>query len=297
LVDTAVKTAETGYMQRRLIKALEDLSVKYDYSVRASTGQMVQFLYGDDGLDPMNMVTIDMPVDLNAVLTNFKEKAQNTKVYAKETNLDPSEIEEILEESILSHRQTNSYITDNFCNGLREFAGKELVEKLEKIHKALGLQSSKDVKFKNKLKKKPSKSKNDDRLVKNFLHITRSQFTDFLDKVWKIYTDSMIVPGEAVGAISAQSIGEPGTQMTLKTFHFAGVASMNITLGVPRIKEIINAAKTISTPIISAELHNKHNEASARIIKGNLEKTLLGGITEFIKEMYTKSGCFLLGNY
>ena len=48
--------------------------------------------------------------------------------------------------------------------------------------------------------------------------------------------------------MGAQSIGEPGTQMTLKTFHFAGVASMNITLGVPRIKEIINAAKTVSTP-------------------------------------------------
>ena len=53
-----------------------------------------------------------------------------------------------------------------------------------------------------------------------------------------------------MGAFGAQSIGEPGTQMTLKTFHFAGVASMNITLGVPRIKEIINHSKNISTPIM-----------------------------------------------
>lgn len=53
-----------------------------------------------------------------------------------------------------------------------------------------------------------------------------------------------------MGAVGAQSIGEPGTQMTLKTFHFAGVASMNVTLGVPRIKEIINGAKKISTPIM-----------------------------------------------
>ena len=57
--------------------------------------------------------------------------------------------------------------------------------------------------------------------------------------------------GSTVGAVGAQSIGEPGTQMTLKTFHFAGVASMNVTLGVPRIKEIINAAKKISTPIMN----------------------------------------------
>lgn len=66
--------------------------------------------------------------------------------------------------------------------------------------------------------------------------------------------------GTAVGAICAQSIGEPGTQMTLKTFHFAGVASMNITLGVPRIKEIINAAKTISTPIITASLNKDDDQ-------------------------------------
>ena len=84
--------------------------------------------------------------------------------------------------------------------------------------------------------------------------------------------------GTTVGALGVQSIGEPGTQMTLKTFHFAGVASMNITLGVPRIKEIINAAKSISTPIISCKLVTRNNEASARVVKGRLEKTRLGDV-------------------
>ena len=60
--------------------------------------------------------------------------------------------------------------------------------------------------------------------------------------------------GSTVGAVGAQSIGEPGTQMTLKTFHFAGVASMNVTLGVPRIKEIINGARNISTPIMKVRV-------------------------------------------
>ena len=81
-----------------------------------------------------------------------------------------------------------------------------------------------------------------------------------------------------MGAICAQSIGEPGTQMTLKTFHFAGVASMNITLGVPRIKEIINASKAISTPIITAELDKDDDQEVARIVKGRIEKTLLGEV-------------------
>lgn len=81
--------------------------------------------------------------------------------------------------------------------------------------------------------------------------------------------------------------------MTLKTFHFAGVASMNVTLGVPRIKEIINATKEISTPIITAKLINEENVISARIVKGRIEKTLLGDIASCIKEVYTPQGCYL----
>lgn len=92
-------------------------------------------------------------------------------------------------------------------------------------------------------------------------------------------SDRSRIAGSAVGAIGAQSIGEPGTQMTLKTFHFAGVASMNVTLGVPRIKEIINAAKTISTPIISAKLFQDKLEQAARIVKGRVEKTYLGDVS------------------
>ena len=84
--------------------------------------------------------------------------------------------------------------------------------------------------------------------------VTAAQLETFLDRCVSKYRAKRIEPGSAVGAVGAQSIGEPGTQMTLKTFHFAGVASMNVTLGVPRIKEIINAAKNISTPIITAHL-------------------------------------------
>jgi DNA-directed RNA polymerase III subunit RPC1 len=102
-----------------------------------------------------------------------------------------------------------------------------------------------------------------------------------------------MVPGEACGAVAAQSIGEPATQMTLKTFHFAGVASMNVTLGVPRIKEIINATEKISTPIITAKLVNEQNLISARIVKGRIEKTELGDVAEYIKEVYTAQGCYL----
>ena len=58
-------------------------------------------------------------------------------------------------------------------------------------------------------------------------------------------------PGEAVGALSAQSLGEPATQMTLNTFHYAGVSAKNVTLGVPRLKEIINVSKKPKTPSLT----------------------------------------------
>lgn len=67
--------------------------------------------------------------------------------------------------------------------------------------------------------------------------------------------------------------------MTLKTFHFAGVASMNITQGVPRVKEIINASKNISTPIITAELWRPYDLEFARMVKGRIEKTTLGEVS------------------
>ena len=89
---------------------------------------------------------------------------------------------------------------------------------------------------------------------------------------------SLVFVGTAVGALAAQSIGEPGTQMTLKTFHFAGVASMNITQGVPRIQEIINASKNISTPIVVCPLIVKDDKDFARRVKGRIEPTTLAQV-------------------
>ncbi|XP_030878224.1 DNA-directed RNA polymerase III subunit RPC1 [Leptonychotes weddellii] len=124
--------------------------------------------------------------------------------------------------------------------------------------------------------------------------ITPTQIEKFLETCRDKYMRAQMEPGSAVGALCAQSIGEPGTQMTLKTFHFAGVASMNITLGVPRIKEIINASKAISTPIITAQLDKDDDADYARLVKGRIEKTLLGEISEYIEEVFLPDDCFIL---
>ena len=122
---------------------------------------------------------------------------------------------------------------------------------------------------------------------------TSAQLTEFLDRCVRKYRSKRIEPGTAVGAVGAQSIGEPGTQMTLKTFHFAGVASMNVTLGVPRIKEIINAAKNISTPIITAALSVDDDVKAARLVKGRVEKTTLGEVCEYVHVVLHPRACYL----
>lgn len=109
----------------------------------------------------------------------------------------------------------------------------------------------------------------------------------FVEACLQKFEKAQTEPGHAVGAVAAQSIGEPGTQMTLKTFHFAGVAGMSITQGVPRIKEIINASKEISTPVISCELIQQNDVRAARIVKGRIEKTYLRDVTKFLgQELY-----------
>jgi len=132
------------------------------------------------------------------------------------------------------------------------------------------------------------------RVEKQLERVTISQMLQFVKKCKEKYMKAVMEPGTAVGALCAQSIGEPGTQMTLKTFHFAGVASMNITLGVPRIKEIINASKKISTPIVTTHLECDTDPEFARMVKGRIEKTTLGEVSEYIEEVMLPDDCFLL---
>ncbi|CAI7924353.1 unnamed protein product, partial [Closterium sp. NIES-54] len=132
-----------------------------------------------------------------------------------------------------------------------------------------------------------------EKVARNLCGVTAKQLQLFLDTCIRRYQSKRMEPGTAVGAIGAQSIGEPGTQMTLKTFHFAGVASMNVTLGVPRIKEIINAAKNISTPIVTVKLETDNDVKAARIVKGRIEKTTLGEVVKSMKTVLTPSQAML----
>ncbi|MCS7131933.1 MAG: DNA-directed RNA polymerase subunit A'', partial [Hadesarchaea archaeon] len=96
--------------------------------------------------------------------------------------------------------------------------------------------------------------------------ILRKQLDEIIEKVKQTYLNSIAEPGEAVGTVAAQSIGEPGTQMTLRTFHYAGVAELNVTLGLPRLIEILDARRTPSTSLMTIYLNEKYarNKEKAR---------------------------------
>ncbi|KAG2670256.1 hypothetical protein I3760_14G077300 [Carya illinoinensis] len=282
LVDTAVKTADTGYMSRKLIKALEDLSIQYDNTVRNASGCIVQFRYGDDGMDPANMeAKSGSPLNFERLFM----KAKATCPSGGTEYLSPSEVSERVESRFSEIDMTpeggcSVAFKKSFQSFLDDY-GKSLEKTMDTFRSVENLAAKENSEIQEKI-------------VKNISGVTPKQLEVFLNTCISRYHLKKIEAGTAIGAIGAQSIGEPGTQMTLKTFHFAGVASMNVTLGVPRIKEIMNGAKKISTPIITAALNCDDNVNAARMVRGRIEKTNLGQVAKSIKLVMTSRSASLV---
>jgi len=207
LVDTAVRTQQSGYMQRRLINALESLYVEYDGTVRAADDdKIVQFKYGEDGVDPAKSyhgrsVSVDLLIQKAQAAARTAEPASGEYV---KSQLDS--------------------IKDELPANVTEALAKSLLE---------------------------SKA-------------SRTVVRSVLKQVVEDYKDSTVEPGDPVGVVTAQSIGEPGTQMTLRTFHFAGVREQSILLGLPRLIEIVDARKTPSTPQMKVYLDSEHRRDRAK---------------------------------
>ena len=120
--------------------------------------------------------------------------------------------------------------------------------------------------------------------------LTKTQMDEIVAMVSADYKHSRVEPCEAVGVVAAQSIGEPGTQMTMRTFHYAGVAEINVTLGLPRLIEIVDARKIPSTPTMTIKLaaDYAHDRDLAREVAWAIESTSilhLGSIATDLAEM------------
>ena len=308
LVDTAVKTAETGYMSRRLMKALEDLSTNYDGTVRNSSSSLIQFQYGDDLLDPVDMEGKAKPVHFDRTFTH----AESTTWNNQQRTLLPWEIMDECNKMLAERRDkltrfsNTSKILDfddptasatdhhesarDFLQSVEDFIA-DKATKLADARQSFGLPPglSKNENSRWRNRNSSFNTKVAKTALERVAKLSKPTLVAFVTTCLQKYKKAQTEPGHAVGAVGAQSIGEPGTQMTLKTFHFAGVAGMSITQGVPRIKEIINASKVISTPVITCGLLSEHDLTVARIVKGRIEKTYLGSIMSWTSNEWSGS--------
>lgn len=325
LIDTAVKTAETGYIQRRLVKALEEVMAKYDGTVRNSLGDIVQFVYGEDGLDAVHIE--GQKLDIISCSDHQFEKKFRVDVMDPNMSISPDILEQAHEiagdvevqrhlddewEALLADRATlRDDRTDDdeqhqlplnitriiesartrfrIKDGARsDLHPSEVIPKVKALLDSLVVVRGDDplsqeaqlnatILFKALLRSRLAFK----RLVKEH-SLNKLALDNILGDIQNRFARSLVSPGEMVGVLAAQSIGEPATQMTLNTFHFAGVSSKNVTLGVPRLKEILNVATNIKTPSMTVyqSEENRLDQDAAKTLRSLVEYTSLRSVTE-----------------
>ena len=325
LIDTAVKTSTTGYIQRRLIKGLEDLMVSYDMTVRTNKNKIVQFSYGDDNIDTIKSEDQTIPIvsmstqDIyshylipeesgkvkslsNIFLKNTlaRHKKQNKEFMDKtQTYIDLmiKKREEIIKfvfknksDSSVSCPVALSYLINNIqgqCNitisSLVDITPLEALEMIENCFNNLSINFYAPPTNLFKTLFYYYLSPKDLLIIKRF---NKDSLTLLLDTITINYKRAIVAPGEMVGMIAGQSIGEVSTQMTLNTFHFAGVASKsNVTRGVPRIEEILSLSSDIKNPSLSVYLKSEDEtqKEKAQSIMYMLEHTRMEEIVKSIE--------------
>jgi DNA-directed RNA polymerase II subunit RPB1 len=324
LIDTAVKTSQTGYIQRRIIKGLEDLKVHYDMTIRGTKNVIVQFQYGEDGMDTVKVETQNYPIlnmsieeiynhfnIPNGSLASFKkyfvpeafkamEKTMDRygEICKRYTNLMIETREKIIE-NVFKNKISSSnsvqcpvafyYIINNIANQLNVMNFKcnitltRAYEMIEKTYANLELMHYSKPTLMFKLLYFYWLSPKQLIIVKRF---NEDSLKILLEKITETYKRSIVSPGEMVGMIAAQSIGEVSTQMTLNTFHFAGVSSKsNVTRGVPRIEEILDLSEEPKNPSLTIYLkpEDQTKKEKATSIMHQLEHTLLKDIVDTVE--------------
>eukprot|EP00818_Percolomonas_sp_WS_P006266 CAMPEP_0117450384 /NCGR_PEP_ID=MMETSP0759-20121206/8440_1 /TAXON_ID=63605 /ORGANISM="Percolomonas cosmopolitus, Strain WS" /LENGTH=1618 /DNA_ID=CAMNT_0005242903 /DNA_START=133 /DNA_END=4986 /DNA_ORIENTATION=+ len=208
LNDTALKTADSGYLQRCLMKAMEDVTIAYDHTVRDGHGTVVQFVYGGDGSDPSKLSYDDLKfLALNP--ESFLDKFTRTLGLTTHEKMPAKKILE----------QAKSYLSPYLRDDVNrnELEGGVMAQLDQKI-KTFIAENPDELIIGEKAKCKPKTLK----VLKHLQHVS-----------------SVFVPGEAVGVMAAQAVGEPSTQMTLNTFHQTGSDVVGVTQGIPRLRQLL----------------------------------------------------------
>lgn len=298
LVDTAAKTSRTGYIQRRLVKAQESQHIAQDGTVRDAYNTLFQHFFGGDGLNPMKTLRVsvkDFLVKDNETLRNtsisqkYKEEEYMTSMSEWKTIENCRENLRYARQNIFQRNIENScdvYIPFDIAMLIRQAQYKcpcnetlaspvytfesvnELCERLQSdlpcLHTIAHIWDT----------------MNTARICDSKRPLCKKCVRNVCDRVYEMHVNARIEAGEGVGAMTATSIGEPLSQMTLNSFHHAGSANKGMTHGVPRMKEIIGATKKIATPYITLGIRNTmpNPNIAATALSKTLPFTLLRNI-------------------
>ena len=258
LIDTAIKTSQTGYIQRRFMKALENISIHWDGSARNSGQTVIQFQYGDDGFNPMRIENQYMDIWEQPTREKYGDDY----------------------DTCLKDYHFLQDINKWRDNGSKDTAWFQLPIPFDRIIKNTNIPSAKVSYLEAKAMVQELQESIDNEMLRIMIRCKLSPYRitqeyqlgidelkSIVETIQMEYHRVKAVAGESVGSVAAQSIGEPATQMTLNTFHFAGVSSMNVTLGVPRLEELINCTKSDRMKTPSTIIETDEPDKLVRLLK------------------------------
>ena len=308
LIDTAVKTADTGYIQRQLIKSMEDLTVQHDGTVRDTNNNIIQFHYGEDGINPVKIENQSYPIGKlshEAIQTEFGMRNVDWSTVLKdgvvrenESGLLAEYVEELIHDQFM---MVEEVYQKKSLDGGSVFAPVNLARWILNIKNRFALKKEEKTDLTPKMvldgiRKVMVRTHPHHKIWCALLRFhlaphkliieerfTKDAFEVLMEIIVVGHMKSWVQPGDQVGIVAAQSIGEPATQMTLNTFHQAGVASKSaVTRGVPRLRELLkvtqNPKATSLTIYMKPEYRN--NKEKAREVVQDLELTVLRNITD-----------------
>ena len=295
LLDTALRTSESGYLQRKCIKALEDIIVAYDATVRDSDGRILQFVYGEDNMDATRLDKRTMPTfeehafcwttreldEIGGDAVTVRSVLRVTATGRVRFFPAPTSAISVSQLDVLRTEETELRAACELCSGVQTAmlpidtdvllleavqsdVGKRHAHATDEeiAHPAQIAQMTSTLL--SRLNRVPGKISHAleayirMKLSSKSLYACRlhpAVIARVMGRVESVCSAALVQPGEAVGLLAAQSLGEPLTQSTLNTFHFTGVSSMRATTqGLPRFREILGATENPTTPTITVPL-------------------------------------------
>jgi DNA-directed RNA polymerase II subunit RPB1 len=342
IINTAVKTAETGYQQRKMIKAMEDIMVTYDGTVRTSNNIILQMIYGDNQLDqtmqkrvPLHSLSMGItklkdkylfePNQINELVKlkhiEAKEKAEfekaNVEFYSKlkesrdlmrhyqlKARVNYSNLQEFYFQPVNYSRIINDI--KNFYNADETVLSPFYV--LEQIEHILSHQSTPLLYYRSK-DKNPVKAEIESKYKFLFrlalmeylgpkrcileYKFNKSKFDMVVSEIIQSFNKTLIQPGEMVGIVAAQSMGEPLTQMTLSSFHKSGSGVAGLQ-GTPRIRELLSYTKDIQQPYMFVYMKPEYSNDKIIVnkIAASLRYTVMKDLVKKLDIIYDPSNTY-----